>query len=152
FNVDAYFDLSGYGARNVAFPTTTGSVSVSGADVNVGTITLADPASNGDVSAAPVMTISSIGQGVIISYQPITVGGVEQALAYNIAWSFTSPTDCTSGAPTNGGGLTIGKHDPVFEDTGRMVILDGGNLNGLFYKGSSPNKPTVGRPVFYCMQ
>ena len=51
-----------------------------------------------------------------------------------------------------GGGLTVGKHDPVYEDTGRMVILDGTNLSGLFYKGSSPNKPANGKLTFFCMQ
>jgi hypothetical protein len=83
FNLDAYFDRAGFGARNLSVQSASGSVTVSGGDVNVGTVTLSDPTSVGDMTNAPVITVSKIGTGVIIYYQPILKNGVEQALAYN---------------------------------------------------------------------
>ena len=158
---EAWYDVTGFGEPpsnpNNPFATPF-TVTVSNADVALGTVTLNDPTTYGNVSATPdqplVMTISQIDDGVVISYPSFKVGGLEQALVYNVNWSRISSSDCQAGpSVTNGGALSVARNSAVDEDSGNVLFLDGDNQSSLFYKFSpAATKPAYGQTWYFCMQ
>ena len=168
----AWFDINGLGEPpNTLQPNNPAAspfaVTVTNGDLAVGTVTLSDPATGspgspgnvGNVSPATpdiplVMTISQIDNGVVIYYPSVLVGGVEQALGYNVAWSSISPSDCESGPSTgNGGALSVARNTTLPEESGNVLLLDGNNTSSLFYKNSPvAKKPAHGQIWFFCLQ
>src|SRR5215469_10851305 len=155
----AFYDLLGVDMQNIADPTANSvAVTVSNADVTGISFPMTDPTATGNVSPASpdtplVMTVSPIANGVAIYYPSVKVGGVEQALGYNVNWSYNSPTDCQSPKPSFGGGLNVSSNSTLLEDTGNVVFLDGGNSANAFVRLSPVgHKPAVGQQWFFCLQ
>jgi hypothetical protein len=121
-------------------------------------VTLNDPTTVGNVSTAPTMVVSpAIDKGVIVYYKPIMVAGVEQAVQYNLNWSSITAgggdTDCMASHPTYGGGLSLAGGDAFWEDSAKIIVLDGSdnNTNSKFYStvGSHGGDGTT---YSFCMQ
>src|SRR5215469_7461738 len=154
----AFYDLAGFDMQNIADPAAPSvSVVVSNADVTGIAFPFTDPATTGNVSPAtpdvPLNAIvSPIANGVAIYYPSIKIGGVEQALGYNVNWSNVSPSDCQSPSPSIGGGLSVAKNSTLWEDTGNVVFLDGNNTSNPFQTLSSGKKPAIGQTWFFCVQ
>jgi phosphotransferase system IIA component len=165
YTLQSWFDLSGYGAPNIADPVSSGNavtVAPATGDVPNVSVTLNDPSSWADLTTmpAPSMTVSpTLDKGVIVYYQAITNAGVEQATRYNLCWSSItgggSDSDCQHAHPTYGGALSLTNGDAFWADsgTGKIVILDGGDINSLFYTKSQPAyKPADGDQYSFCLQ
>jgi hypothetical protein len=155
----AFYDFAGFDMQNIADPAASSvGVTVSNADVTGISFPMTDPTATGNVSPASpdtplVMTVSPIANGVAIYYPSVKVGGVEQALGYNVNWSYNSPPDCQSPSPSFGGGLSVAKNSTLWEDTGNVVFLDGGNLANPFVTLSpTTHRPAVGQTWFFCVQ
>jgi len=154
----AFYDLAGFDMQNIADPAASPvSVVVSNADVTGIAFPMTDPATTGNVSPAtpdvPLNAIvSPIANGVAIYYPSVKIGGVEQALGYNVNWSNVSPSDCQSPSPSIGGGLSVAKNSTLWEDTGNVVFLDGNNTSNPFQTLSSGKKPAIGQTWFFCVQ
>jgi len=165
YTLQSWFDLSGYGAHNIADPMSSGNpvtVSTANGDVTNVSVTLTDPTSWANLAAlpGPTMTVSpAIDKGVIVYYQSIMSAGVEQATQYNLCWSSItgggSDADCEKNHPTYGGALSINNSDAFWENsgTGKIVILDGGDTSSIFYtKSPSADRPVDGNQFSFCLQ
>jgi len=159
YTLQSWFDYSGFGTPNLADPVSSGSpvsVSLATGDVSGVSVTLNDPAKVGNVGAAPTMVVSpAIDKGVIVYYKSIMIGGVEQAIQYNLNWSSITAgggdTDCTASHPTFGGGLSLAAGDAFWEDSAKIIVLDGGDSKNEFYSTIGKNGGD-GSTYSFCMQ
>src|SRR5262249_28062717 len=96
----------------------------------------------------PAARVSPIESGAIVTYQPVMLNGVEQALVYNLGWSSVSIPDCESPTPSGtNGGLIISLGSEIVAGSGRTVILDGNGQNPF-----TAGQFVDGQPYFFCMQ
>ncbi len=147
-------DNYGYGKPNIGNPTASSTITVTNADVTGVTLALSDAPVPADPGVAPTMTVSTIPNGVAIAYQPIVVGGIEQAASYDLNWSTLSVADCEGasnppGSTTSGGLNVLVTGYPLPEDSGRVIILDGSAPVNPF---NVPNLGGVGTKYYFCMR
>ncbi len=150
----AWADNYGYGKPNIGNPSASNTITVTNADVTGVTLALSDAPVPADPGVAPTMTVSTIPNGVAIAYQPIVVGGIEQAASYDLNWSTLSVADCEGasnppGSTTSGGLNVLVTGYPLPEDSGRVIILDGSAPVNPF---NVPNLGGVGTKYYFCMR